>query len=118
MCGFEGIVHGGMSGLLMDEIAQWTLLSTQGRMGMTRDMTVHFHRAIRTGELITISGRVTAEEDKALRVATEIHTEDGNLAADGEVVYMMVSEATMARISGVPEETIRKFRAHYPVDPG
>lgn len=47
--------------------------------------------------------RVVSEEERLLRVHAEIHDEAGELAAEGESAWMMVSDATMARVSGVPE---------------
>jgi len=37
---WDGVAHGGMIALLVDEVSQWTMIGSHGKMGLTREITV------------------------------------------------------------------------------
>ena len=69
--GFEGIVHGGILSTLLDE-AMAKLAFTLGHQVMTAEMTVKFKAPARTGEEISISGRLTQETRRLILAEAKI----------------------------------------------
>jgi uncharacterized protein (TIGR00369 family) len=69
--GFEGIVHGGILSTLLDE-AMGKLAFSLGHQVMTAEMTVKFKAPAKTGEEISIFGRLTQETKRLILAEAKI----------------------------------------------
>jgi len=69
--GFEGIVHGGVLSTLLDE-AMAKLAFSLGYQVMTAEMTVKFKTPARTGEEISIFGKLTQENKRLILAEAKI----------------------------------------------
>jgi uncharacterized protein (TIGR00369 family) len=69
--GFEGIVHGGILSTLLDE-AMGKLAFSLGHQVMTAEMTVKFKAPAKTGEEISIFGRLTQETRRLILAEAKI----------------------------------------------
>ena len=64
LCGFDGLVHGGIIAFLLDEVAQWTMVSRIGRVGLTKEITVRYFKPVPTGTEIIVEGKITNQKGK------------------------------------------------------
>lgn len=115
MCGFDNLTHGGIIALMMDEVAQWTLIGALGRMGVTRDLSVRYRRPVPTETELVVEGRILDESENNVLIGLSIMDADGTVLADGESNYAMADLAKIAEISGSNEEQLREFLSKYPV---
>jgi len=116
LCGIDGIVHGGILALLLDEVSQWAMIARLGKMGMTREISVRFLKAVPTNAEIIVEARIGAQDEKETLLRSTIHSKGNDLLAQGESKWIMVDPAIIARVSKVSESELREFLAKYPVE--
>jgi len=72
--GPPGLVHGGLSTTMADELAVWTVLGLKGKMSFTGAIQARLSRPMRVGLPIEGRGRITS--DTARVIATQKPTVD------------------------------------------
>ena len=115
LCGVEGMAHGGIISLLLDEVAEWTIISRLGQMGLTRELLVRFLKPVPTNTQVRVEGVITEQEGANLVLRSTIQANDGTLLAEGESKWLIPKVATLAKIAGVEEQFLQTFLDHYPV---
>lgn len=81
------LAHGGASTSLLDEamgLAAWYA----GFRVAAVNLNVNFHRPVPLGAAITITGRLTAQDGKAVRTSGEIRLPDGEVAVSATGIYV------------------------------
>jgi acyl-CoA thioesterase FadM len=116
LCGIDGIVHGGILALLLDEVSQWAMIARLGKMGMTREISVRFLKAVPTNTEIVVEARIQAQDEKDTVLRSTIHSKDNDLLAEAESRWIMADPSIIAKVSKVSESQIREFLAKYPVE--
>ena len=58
LCSYQGVIHGGVIGLLIDEAMTCCLMS-HGVVGMTGDLNLRYSAPVEAGQAIEIRSRVT-----------------------------------------------------------
>ena len=114
LCGFDGIVHGGIVAFLLDEVAQWTMISLTGKMGLTREITVRYLKPILTNTEIIVEGKIADQNGKNVLIKSTICSDGQSLHAESEIGYYLADLAMIAAVSGVEEITLQKFISNYP----
>ena len=113
LCGIDGLVHGGIIALLLDEVAQWTMIGRLGKMGVTRDILVRYLRPVPTNTDILVKGEIIKQDEKNVTLHSTIHSADDVLLAESESNWAMASLSTIAKIAKVDESTLREFLGRY-----
>ncbi len=116
LCGIDGVVHGGMIALLLDEVSQWTMIAQLGKIGLTREISVRFLKAVPTNTEIVVEARIDAQDEKETVLRSTIHSKDNDLLAEGESRWIMVHPSIIAKVSKVSESQLKEFLAKYPVE--
>ena len=116
LCGIDGVVHGGMIALLLDEVSQWTMIARLGKMGLTREISVRFLKAVPTNTEIVVEARIDAQDEKETVLRSTIHSKDNDLLAEGESRWIMAHPSIIAKVSKVSESQLKEFLANYPVE--
>jgi len=116
LCGVDGIVHGGILALLLDEVSQWTMIARLGKMGLTREISVRYFKAVPTSTEIVVEARIHAQDEKETVLRSTIHSRENDLLAEGESKWIMVAPAVIAKVSKVSESQIKEFLVKYPVE--
>lgn len=94
--GHEGIMHGGMSGAVLDEVMGRANRSYDRLTGglkvpvVTAEMTVKYLKPIMSGELMTAYGRIEKKEGRKRFASGEILNEAGEVMASATGVYVSV----------------------------
>ena len=114
LCGIDGVVHGGILALLLDEVAQWTNIACLGRFGMTRNISIQYLKAVRTNAEITVESQIISHDDRNAVQRSTIHSTDGTLAAESRSEWTLPSPSVIARVTSADETTLHQFLAKYP----
>jgi uncharacterized protein (TIGR00369 family) len=79
--GYIGITHGGVIATLLDE-AMARLVWADGHRAVTAEMTVRLRRPARTGEELTVAGRITGAGRRTITCSAEARNADGTVVAE------------------------------------
>ena len=115
MCGIDGLVHGGIIAFLLDEVAQWTMISRIGKMGLTREITVRYLKPVPTNTEIIVEGKIANQKGKNVILNSTIYSDDNALLAESESSWFFANLSIIAEMSEVDEITLQKFLSNYPV---
>lgn len=114
LCGIDGIIHGGILALLLDEVAQWTNIARLGQLGMTHNISIRYLKAVRTNTEITVESRIISRDDKNAVQRSTIHTVDGTLVAESRSEWIFPKLSTIASVTSADEVILQQFLAKYP----
>jgi acyl-coenzyme A thioesterase PaaI-like protein len=89
--GWANYLHGGVIGLIFDELLGWNARYL-GYDAMTARMEVRYRRPIPLGSRVIFQGIVEKESRKVLEMRTHAYLEDGSLAAEGRGKMMIINQ--------------------------
>jgi len=99
MCNPAGVVHGGMTAVLLDTVLTLAVVSKLpgGKSAQTIDMNVHYVRPILpTGEKIVAVGTAVHIGSTIGTAEGRVHNAAGKLIAHGTATLAILDNATMA----------------------
>ena len=115
LCGIDGLAHGGIIALLLDEVAQWTLVSQIGKIGVTKEIRVRYLKPVPTNTEIMIEGKITNQKGKNVILNSTICSADNELLAESESSWSFPNLSIIAEMSEIDLNTFQKFLSNYPV---
>jgi uncharacterized protein (TIGR00369 family) len=115
LCGLDGLVHGGIIAFLLDEVAQWAMVSRIGKMGVTKEITVRYLKPVLTNTEIIVEGKIANQKGKNVILNSTICSNDNVLLAESESSFFLANLSIIAEMSEVDEITLQKFLSNYPV---
>jgi uncharacterized protein (TIGR00369 family) len=90
--GWEGVIHGGIVGTILDEIMGWSLVARDS-WGMTARLSVRFHRPVAAGRRVRAEGWVTGARRRIQTTAGRLVDADtGEELATAEATYIAAAE--------------------------
>jgi acyl-coenzyme A thioesterase PaaI-like protein len=89
--GWANYLHGGVIGLIFDELLGWNARYL-GYDAVTARMEVRYRRPIPLGSRVTFQGTVEKESTRILKMRTHAYLEDGSIAAEGRGTMMIVNQ--------------------------
>ncbi len=113
LCGLDGLVHGGILALLMDEVAQWTNIARLGLLGVTRNISVQYYRPMKTETEMIVESQIISHEEKSAVQQSTVHSADGTLVAESRSEWIFPRLSTIAGMASVNEATLQEFMAKY-----
>ena len=78
--GFKDIVHGGMMGLVLDEI-MLNLVWIEGGLAVTGELALRLKKPARVGERVLLEGRVDKDDGRIVYTSATAKTPGGELLA-------------------------------------
>jgi uncharacterized protein (TIGR00369 family) len=87
--GYTGIVHGGLVGLILDEI-MLNLAWRTGLKAVTAALELRFKKAVRVGERVDFSGRITGRNGRLVHAEAEARDAKGDLVATAKAKCLVV----------------------------
>lgn len=91
--GWEGIVHGGIIGTILDEIMGWSLVARDS-WGVTARMSVQYKRPVRVGMTVRAEGWVAEARGRIQKTASRlVDAATGEVLATAEATYVAAPEA-------------------------
>ena len=113
LCGIDGVVHGGILTLLLEEVAQWTIISHFGKFGLTREISVRYLKPVPTNTEILVEAQITHQSEKNILFRSTVHNSEGILLTESESNWAFASPAALAKVGAVDEHMIQEFLAKY-----
>lgn len=89
--GYPGWMHGGLVGLLVDEMLVYAG-AAHGLWSMTARVRYRLRRPIPLGAPVRLRGRLLQRSGRGYRASVAVHLPDGALAAEGEGTCMLRDE--------------------------
>ncbi len=107
-CGYKDVIHGGIQGTLMDEVASWVIYVKLETSGVTSSMNINYRRPLLASKgKIKIYGKIEKQDGRITSVATKIYDGKGTLCSEGIVNYYVFDKKKAVEKLGYPG--IEKF---------
>ena len=85
--GWAGIIHGGLTATLLDEVMT-RMCWEQGLNVATARLEVRYHKPIPVGRKTVTRGRIRRRRGRFVEAAAEVYLEDGSVAASGTGLFL------------------------------
>jgi len=95
--GYKGILHGGITSTLLDEIMIKAVYAYDV-VAVTAEMTVRFKKPIRLSDKLELTARVVQRKRRFCSTEGEIRREDGELLATATGKYLIITGAFEAEL--------------------
>ncbi|KAI1485768.1 HotDog domain-containing protein [Biscogniauxia mediterranea] len=89
---YVGTMHGGLYGVLMDEVMGTAAKLQSPHGAYTVRFQTDYRRQIRPPQVVLVRGRVTRREGRKLFVRGTIEDEDGNIMAEGSGLWLSMGK--------------------------
>lgn len=99
--GYPGIMHGGITSTILDEVMSRTL-NVQGLMGVTARLEVRFRQGIPLHKSLQAEAWVNRRKGPLADIESRILLEDGEIAAEGKARFMILDDSYAE--TGHPQE--------------
>lgn len=97
--GFPGILHGGLTGTLLDEaMGRCLMVGGEERWMLSAKLEVRYRKPIPIGEPLTVMGEVVQDRGRLIETRGEIRLSDGCLAAQARGTYIHIPQEMRERI--------------------
>lgn len=90
-CGWSAYLHGGVLGLIFDELMGWVSFHL-GYDAVTARLEVRYRQPVPVGSRLIFTGELEREKRGLLDIGTVARTEDGSVVATGKGRMMIVKE--------------------------
>lgn len=110
LCGWDGIVHGGVLSTMLDEIMGWSAIYKLRRIVMTKTMTVDYFKPVYIDDKLRVEGRVIEQtSDREAILEGKIFKEDNLLCAQTRGTFAVFTAKAVTRMKIMPPEVINGF---------
>lgn len=99
--GPPGILHGGLTTTLADEIGAWVIIAKLGKFGFTAKLEAKLHKPVRIGAEVEGRGRIVADKKRIVDVAVEL-AQDGDKCMSADFRFVILDEKGAERMLGRP----------------
>jgi uncharacterized protein (TIGR00369 family) len=83
--GYPGVVHGGITAAMLDEIlGRAAMADDYNHFRVTAKMEIHYRRPVPTGEPLTLYGKVIKRRGRYAFAYAELRLPDGSIGAEAE----------------------------------
>ena len=89
--GYKNVFHGGIISTLLDEVMVKSLLALKV-LAMTVEMTVRFHKIVKTGEKIVFEGLLDKQKGRVIYTKGFAKNEAGEIVASATGKYLKVND--------------------------
>ena len=87
--GWKGIAHGGIVVTLLDEAAAHAITRKTGKSAVTGEMQIKLRQPTPLGVPLVLRARVDAFRHRLAIITSTLHTESGDLLAEGTTKFMV-----------------------------
>ncbi|MHB8620326.1 MAG: PaaI family thioesterase [Chloroflexota bacterium] len=85
--GYDGMMHGGLVTVLLDEAMAWAAAS-KTRKYVTARLAVRYRRPVRVGQPVHLRGWLDRDRGRRLEMRAEVRSETDDLLAAAEAVFV------------------------------
>ncbi len=94
--GFRGIIHGGISATVLDEIMVWAASVPKRRFYFAVELTVRYSKPVIVGAPLRLLGRIAGDRGRVIETAGELRDADGKVLVKASAKYMPVPAEQVA----------------------
>jgi len=87
LCGFSGILHGGITSCVIDEALWWSSAIASGRLVVTRDLKLEYLRSLTIRKTYRVEADPAQPQGRLYRCTARIIDSTGRLCVEGEGTY-------------------------------
>ncbi len=110
LCGWEGIVHGGVLSTMLDEIMGWSAIYTLRKIVMTKSMTIDYLKPVYIEDKLRVEGKVIERvSDREVIIEGKLYKEDNILCAQTRGTFAVFTANAIKRLKIMPQEVIDSF---------
>jgi uncharacterized protein (TIGR00369 family) len=99
--GPPGILHGGLTTTLADEIGAWTIITKLGKFGFTAELSAKLRRPVRIGTEVVGRGRIENDRRRIVDVDVTL-SQDGETCMSANLRFVILDEKGAERMLGRP----------------
>jgi acyl-coenzyme A thioesterase PaaI-like protein len=85
LCGWEGIVHGGIVSAVLDECMGWTGCPDTGYSFLTAELNVRFLKPVKGNARYLVKSQIHTKKGRFFTATGELSDKDGNILAKASV---------------------------------
>jgi len=85
--GWDGVMHGGLVGVLLDEAMAWAA-ADKTEMYYTGRLAIRYRRPVRTGATLQVRGWITRDRGRTLQTRAELQDVAGQALAEAEALFI------------------------------
>lgn len=115
MAGWPGIVHGGFSAMLLDEIMAWGVMHFAGKTAFTGRMEIRFVAPVRTGMELRLEARAEKITRRLVKMTSRLLLAGSDtLLSEAEGTYVIPNLKEFKEnfgIDDVPDEFLKYLRS-------
>lgn len=109
--GYPGVLHGGLTFALLDEVAGRAALRTDDpQWMMTAKAEMRFRKPVPIGEELTVMGELTRIRSRTVEGRGELRLSDGSVAVELKAVYMKVPDSVAEQMKERMDEEMKYWR--------
>ena len=109
LCGWEGIVHGGVLSTMLDEIMGWSAIYTLRRITMTKTMTIDYLKPVYIEDKLRVEGKIIKKvSEREVIVEGKLYKDD-TLCAQSRGTFAVFSAKAIKKMKIMPEEILDSF---------
>lgn len=113
LCGWDGIVHGGVLSTILDEVMSWSAIYNLHRVVMTKTMTIDFFKPVYIADELRVEGRVIEQtNEREVIVEGKIYKDDNVLCAQTRGTFAVFTAKAVRRMKIMPEEALKGFEEY------
>lgn len=95
--GYPGVVHGGISAAMLDEIAgRVTMIGDPNRFMMTATLDIKYRKPLPVETPLTLVGRLVRDRGRLVDAHSEIRLPDGTIASEANVTLAQIPNDTLS----------------------
>ncbi len=113
LCGIDGVVHGGILTLVLEEVAQWTIISHFAKFGMTREVSVRYLKPVPINKEIIVEAEIIDQKEKDVLFHCTVRDSKVTLLTESDSNWILASPSTIAKATAVDESMLCEFLAKY-----
>jgi len=99
--GFKGVVHGGLTATVLDEIMVWACVVATRKFAYCAELKVRYLRPLGPGEEVTVTSELLADhKGRILEAKATMHNAAGVTLVQATGKYMPLKEVNSAEMAG------------------
>ena len=104
--GWQGLMHGGLQCVLLDEITAWAVAGLRDRRYFfTANLEVRYRKPVRLNQKLTVTGHIIQESERGSRVEGKIMDPDNQILSEATATFVYVDGDRFHRIVGTRKKT-------------
>lgn len=95
--------------MLIEEVAQWTLISHLFRLGLTHEITVRYLKPVQVNTKIRVDGQIVNHDKKTVLIKSTVCSREGALLTEAESKWLLPNYSNLAKIINMDERKLQRM---------